>query len=241
MSLSLLDMRSLVRKGLGNLTDTDQGGSDAEVDQLLNLSLWELEAKFPFKEKECKVTISTIAGEERYQLPSFNDALISVAVIVTSGSTSTYHKLTRSSADNFHDERQVPSSTASTTNRGQPLSFYRRNNFLILDPVPDKVYSIEMILWKTVASLLEGAKEVTGLPQNWDEIVVVGAVTKGHFFAQDYNLARQAKDFQLGYIRSAVPTEAKEERDSRYAGLQVIDELPNERDDTPPEFRRRFW
>ena len=45
--LSLTRMQALLRKGLGGLDSTDL--TNTEADEYLNLALWELEDKSPFR------------------------------------------------------------------------------------------------------------------------------------------------------------------------------------------------
>lgn len=211
MSLSLTQMRALVRKGLGGLDSTDL--ADDDVDLYLNMSLWELEDKFPFEEKECVVTTSTVDGQRSYGLPSDLDALRSVAIFDDNGQSV---KLNRMS-DHWYDENY----NTDTDEKGQPEKYLRRRNGVILWPTPDDVYTLQLTMWRTVESLLSGLVETPGLPRNWHEIVVEGAIVRGHFYDQDYNLAQQAGNFPIGKVRSAVLASSKEEKfDSRWAGMR---------------------
>lgn len=211
MSLDLAQMRKLVRKGLGGLSIEDLPNPD--VDLYLNMSLWELESKFPFKEKECRSDAATVMGENEYQLPTTMDAIISVSVMVDGER----RKLKRMSFDT-HDEIY----NEIEGKYGVPTHYKRRNNTLVLWPTPNAVYPVSLVFWKSVRSLLEGDTIEPNLPRNWHEIVVEGAIVRGHFFQEDYDEAAKAKNFQVGNIRSSVPTEAKEEGDSRWAGVQAV-------------------
>lgn len=209
MSLDLIQMRKLVRRGLGGLSIDDL--PDPDVDLYLNMSLWELESKFPFKEKECRSEAMTVMGQGEYGLPDTMDAIVSVSILVD-GERRKLRRMTFDAHDELYNE--LPDKY------GVPTHYKRRDNALVLWPIPNAVYEINLVFWKSVASLLEGIENEPNLPRNWHEIVVEGAVVRGHFFQEDYDEATKAKNFQVGNIRSSVPTEAKEERDSRYAGLQ---------------------
>ena len=112
---------------------------------------------------------------------------------------------------------------------GTPTGYLREDTTIIFDPIPDAILTVIMTLKVSVTSLLTGSVLATGLPRNWDVLVTQGAVVFGHFFEQDYNEARQAANFQLTGVRSAVLSLAKEEKaDSRYARLNVIDEFPED-------------
>lgn len=222
MTLSIERMRYLLRKGLGGLDDNDLPTEDA--DELLNLALWEISNNFGFEEKENVSTGLLTAGTRTFVLPSTLEAVISVAV---KNDVDQWGKLERmSSARNDEVE------TEDTTAQALPEFYFRRNDRLVFEPTPDADYSIRITQWQTVESLLAGCGTTTGLPRNWDELVVEGAVVRGHFYGQDYNLAQQATSLQVGKLRSTVETVGKEEKyDSRYARLRVIDELPPEYDE----------
>lgn len=219
MSLSLERMRALVRKGLGGLDSNDIDNDD--VDELLNISLWEMESKFPFRSMQSNFLESLVIDQYIYSIATIErlDAIESVAVIDDeTGKRTKLARMTRDWFDANFTEEEV----------GTPLRYMRENNCIYVYPIPDEVLDIEIHARQGVESLAEGTAESTTLPRNWDEIVVSGAIWRGHFFNEDYNLARQAKNFQVGLIHSAVPTEAKEEKDSRYAGLNVLTEWPVE-------------
>ncbi len=213
--LSLTDMRRLLRKGLGDLDDSDL--TDAEADELLNFAFWELEDKFPFKEKELTVEGSTVAGTRSYALADNLAALVSVSV--KDPDDGIWYKLVRMSIASHDESRNDNSDT-----RARPVRYLRLEHDLILQPVPDQVYTYRTTMWRTLASLEEGVVDATGLPRNWDEMVVEGAIVRGHFYNQDYTEARQAGNFQIGKVRGAELAGAKEEKfDSRYARLVVVD------------------
>lgn len=218
--LQLDRMMALLRKGLGGLDDTDL--PDAEAEELLNLSLWELEDRFPFFEKECVVMSACVIDRRDYPIPNDLDALVSVAVRGDEDVNDLqWMKLERMSK-HFYDEAY----NEDTDTHQKPTHYIRIKNTLFLWPTPDKEYPLQLTFWRSLASLLSGTVDVTGLPRNWDELVVEGAISRGHFYAQDYNLARQASDFQLTKVRGATLAKLKEEKyDSRYARLRpVIDE-----------------
>lgn len=225
MSLNLDQMRGLVWKGLGNLDSDDLPEED--VDLYLNMSLWDLESKYPFKEKECRIDTELVAGQEGYGLPTDLDAIVSVTIHLPN-STGTV-KLKRLGAAGWDDRRNLTSS-------GDPTHYFRMNRTLYLWPVPTRVLPIQILMWKSVASLLAGEVEVPNLPRNWHEIIVQGAIVRGHFFNEDYNAAQQSQNFVVGQIRSAVPTDAKEERDMRFARVYAVD-----LDDIPDDLQRSSY
>lgn len=219
MSLSLQQMRDLVREGLGGLDEQDIG--DPMVDRLLNLSFWEIVSKFPFEEKNTKFEFSTVAAQEDYVIPTVInapsgltlEAIQGLSVLDDEGKAFPLQRATEAWLETQY-------STASTF-RGRPEYYVRRNETIRLWPVPDDVYTLRIFYLRTLETMQYLSVEETGLPREWDELTVEGAITRGHYYNQDYNLAQQAENFRVMKIRTAQSTHAKEEEDSRFAGLVV--------------------
>ena len=217
MSLNLKQMRSLVREGLGGIDLQDL--PDEKTDIYLNVSLWELEDKFPFKAKESIHETVLVVGKWSYDLTKATrlDAVNSVSFVDTYGKS---HKLSRIGRDTFEE---VFNDGTVTNPNGVPCSYYREKDSLIIWPPASSQEAgrpLVVSIKQSIESLME-ADDTTGLPRNWDELVVMGAVSRGHFFGKSYTEARESRNFQAGIVRSTVATETKEEEDSRYAGLRV--------------------
>lgn len=232
MSLSIERMRALLRKGLGGLDAVDLPDQDA--DELLNLSLWELEDRFDFKEKECPIETPLIAGTAEYKLPSITDAVITVSL----SRLSAPHERIKLIKMGWDEYSSRPNTVADVARRHLPMHYIRRDRTIIVDPVPNSSdWMLEIMTWRSVASLTEDITATIGLPRNWHELVVEGAVVRGHFYNEDYNIAQQASNFQATKVNSAVSTNTKEDRDNQYARVRVIHEWPDERN--PPRRRGR--
>ena len=61
MSLTVTRMRVLVRKGLGGIDSDDL--SDTDLDEMINMSFWELEDKYPFESKETVFTSTLVTDQ----------------------------------------------------------------------------------------------------------------------------------------------------------------------------------
>ena len=226
MSLTLARMQALLRKGLGGLDDTDL--TDPEADELLNLALWELEDKFPFRAKEKNFDITLVVSQVDYDLATLYaaeggsdifDAIESIAVI---DADDMRHKLTRTSRSWVDENYDSTTDTDAT-----PARYLREGNTLRVYPAPDVALTMNVTMKESVASLATSGNTATGLPRNWDILVVQGATVQGHILNGDYNEARQLANFQLTAIRSAVLNVSKETRaDSRYARVNVIWDEP---------------
>lgn len=214
MALTLTRMRALVRKGLGNLSTTQL--SDPEVDELLNMSLWEVSDKYGFKEKECLRTLTLTAGTGTYALPADIDAIITVSVVDDEEGTFSF---LRHVEFNWYEEN---ASNDDVDRRAKPQNWMRRDNALVLYPIPDKDYVLRLMMYKNIATMVSGSVDTADLPRNWHEIVVEGAVVRGHFYNEDYNLAQQAENFKINKERSAQLVNSKEQTGNKYSGLQVV-------------------
>lgn len=230
LGLELQDMRTLVRRGLGGLTEADL--PDVEVDRYLNLSLWALEDPHWIKNKECRVTLALADGKWRYGLPEGGptlDAIVTCSVFDNESGQS--HLLDRMTFDFYaehfdHGHINYATPADYVDHRGLPEKFFREDKSLYVWPVPDDTdRTLELLMWRTINSLVNETDN-PDLPRNWHEIVVEGAIVRGHYYNQDYNLARQAEDFRVGHVRQSALDLTKEERNSRYAGVSIPTDWP---------------
>jgi hypothetical protein len=104
MSLTLTRMRYNVRKGLGGLDSTDL--SDTDCDELLNMSLWDLEDKFPFEAKETVYTAPLVEDQYEYDLAGISllDAIASITYLDENGKSQTLDRMTRKEYDDRFDD-----------------------------------------------------------------------------------------------------------------------------------------
>lgn len=234
MSLSRTRMFALVRKGLGGLDDSDL--PDTECDELLNLALWELEDKYPFEAKETVFSSTLVTDQFEYDLSGISllDALVSVAWVDSNGESQKLESMTRSVFDTLFDD------ASSKSISGPPEQYLREGNTLTVWPPPSSDENgkvLNLALKESVENISSG-NTATGLPRNWDELVVFGAIARGHMLNSDYDKAREMRTLQVGITRSTVPTESKEE-DNRWAGLDVAYGRPGQRGDQDEVFNPR--
>jgi hypothetical protein len=223
-NLTLVQMRSLVRKGLGNQTVTEL--PDTDVDLLLNLAFKELNAKWPYKEKECAVEATATIGTFEYETPGDVDYIRSVRVLDT---TATGNNEPQKLRQVSLDEWDIEAGADESDERAIPEIWMRWNNILRIWPSPDKAYLIRISMMRNLPLLLSGTVDATGIPAEWDEILVKMAIAKGHFFNEDYELEQQAGNSVVGAIRNATLVRTKEEEDMRYAGVEVLHDRPESR------------
>ena len=235
MTLTVTRMRVLVRRGLGGIDSDDL--PDVDLDEILNLSFWELEDKFPFEAKETVFSSTFVEDQFEYDLSGLStlDALVSVSWLDTNGESNKLEQMTRGVFDTIFND------ATSYDPSGPPTSYLREGSVLSVWPPPgsdEDAKTIKLSLKESLSSL-SGGSDTTGLPRNWDELVVYGAIARGHFLNNDYDKAREARDFEVGITRSTVPTESKEAEDARWAGLDVAYGRPGERGQEDVEFNPR--
>lgn len=213
MSLSLERMRVKVRKPLG-FEEGDPDLTNTDIDELLNISMWEIDNKFPFREKEVTVTFNTVAGTRNYDMPEPFDALISLSI--KNEYSNAFGKLERMSTDVYENNYDSDSDS-----QGAPTHYVREGCFARLLPTPDKAYLISMKRLIMIEDITN-EKPRFDLPRVWHEIIAFGAIWRGFINLGDIARANQIKNHQVALINTTVPTAAKEERDSRTAGLEVL-------------------
>lgn len=212
MSLTLQEIRDLVRRALGDLTSADM--PDSEVDQYINMAIWSLEDQYDFKAKECFVESDTADGQARYTVPSDLDAIMGVNI----RKDQQWTRLDRTTEDWYYDNYDEDSDAT-----GVPERYWRRDTTLILHPTPDDVYRIGLMEWRQLNSLANSG-DIPELPRNWHEIIVDEAIVKGLKYNGDINQAQQFANFPVQQRRQAVLGKNKEEEDSEQAGLNVRSE-----------------
>jgi len=208
--MSITQLRIELRDALG--VDENDLSKDA-ADLLLNRSYWELLDKFPFREKEATVTFNTIAGTRNYDMPSPFEAVVSISIEDLSSFQHTRLE--------YMDPRDYEGQyVGATFAHGVPIKYTREGCFARLWPTPDQVYKMTLKYLAPLADLSD-TNTSAKIPQSWDDILLLGAVWRGFMKYNDWSRVNAAKAHQISLINSQVPTQAKEERDTSFAGLNV--------------------
>lgn len=214
MIYDLPRMRRRVRKPLG-IDEDDTDLSSDDIDELLNISFWEIQGKFPFREKEKTVTFVTVPGTRNYDLPRPYDAIQGVSI---NDAYTRRTKLEAMSPDEY--ERRYTDETADY-NRGFPTHYVREGCMFRLYPTPNEGWTVTLRRLITLDDLADD-NLTSGLPQEWNEIIVFGAIWRAFIDIGDFARANQVKSHQITLINSTVPTQSKEERDYSAAGIELI-------------------
>lgn len=213
MSLNIVQMRRQVRKSLG-FEEGDPEMPDADVDLLLNRSLWDLMDKFHFREKERTGIFQTTIGVTNYEMPEPFEALIQLAIV---DPVSLKH--TQLNLMTAHEYEHFLF-TDGERNYGYPERYLRENCYAKLWPTPDKVYDIVIRKFATLEDLNDTNNEPI-IPQVWHEQIPFGAIWRGFIDQGDFARAQAMKAFQAEGIDTIEPTRVKELQDAQYAGLKV--------------------
>jgi hypothetical protein len=200
-----------LRRSLGELSSSDLPEADAL--DLLNRSYWEILDKFPFREKEKTATFSTVAGTRSYNVPGSFEALRQLSI--HDPDDGAINVLARDSIYSSEEERETSSDA-----QGRPERYFRDGGLFRLDPVPDKVYTLTIKYWTTLSDLDNSPTSDPLIPRSWHEIIVFGAIWRGFLQLRDFEASTFYKQQQIALINSSVPVEAKEEIDSRLAGVE---------------------
>lgn len=212
MTIDITTFRKKIRKPLG-MEEDDPDLTDDECDEYNNLSYWEIQDKFPFREKEKTVRFDTVTGTRSYDLPKPVEALISLSVLdATDGQ---FHKLERMSTDEYENRY-----TINTFDQGIPTHYTRENCFTRLWPTPDDAYTLSLKRLITLEDLSE-LMQTPEIPRVWWEIIWYGGLWRALIDFGDLQRSSAIKSQQVSLINSTVPVQAKEERDSREAGVEV--------------------
>jgi hypothetical protein len=219
MGLTLANLRAEVLVELGvDATDLDSSGS-ANLDLLINSSWWEVMDKFNFREKEDDCTFATVAGTRDYNL----------ATKILAADTTVFDALKQVSILNPDSEQHVRLMEMSigeyesqysedTDTRDIPTHYVRYGGSIRLFPTPDDAYTLTVYYLKVLTDVASGGPDV---PQSWHEIVMYGAVWRGHHRFRDYNSANEARAVQASLIASAMTVPAKEDANKKYIGVEL--------------------
>ena len=207
MSLSLTILREDLRTHLGMDID-DLPNTDA--DRLLNRAWWALSSQLRFSEKDAVHTFSTVAGTEEYPLPTDSDAIQKVVIREPSQDDEWTPLINIADWNMFALQAEEP--------QQQPTHFSRRGSDFILWPTPDQVYDVRVKYLRTLADIQASGPEA---PQEWHEVILWGAVSRGFYSIGDWTRGQQAQAQQSLMIQSLDTQETKDYEDRVFSGLQV--------------------
>ena len=191
------------------MDETDLPNTDA--DRLLNRSWWAMSSQLRFSEKDGTYNFSTVAETNAYALPTDSDAIQKVVLRFAEGDP--WEPLIKISDWNMF------SLSADTKDEGVPTHYARRGDNFILWPVPDDEYSVSVKYLKTLADIQSSGPEA---PQEWHEVVLWGAISRGFFARGDWARGTSAQNQQAIYLQALDTEEDREQEDRIYAGVRPL-------------------
>lgn len=207
MPLTLTLLRQDLRDHLG-VDDSDL--IDADADRLLNRSWWTMAAQLRFSEKDAEFSFSTVASQQSYALPTDSDAV--ERVVIKDLDTGSWEPLTKIDDWNMfekqdEDEDQIPA------------YYSRRGSEFILWPIPDDAYDVRVKYQQTLADLQASGP---GVPQEWHEVILWGAVSRGFFKLGDWARGKEAQNQQAVFLQSLSTQEERETIDRSMSGFKIV-------------------
>lgn len=210
MSYSLALLREDLRTSLG--MDTDDL-VDVAADRLLNRSWWEMQSAVRFSEGEGETTLALVEGTDSYSMPTSDIMAIQSVVLQDIGETD-YHRLIRIDDWNMFDKEDT-----NTGQRNIPTHYSRRGLLMIFWPTPDEAYSVLIKYRKTLQDLQTSGPEI---PQEWHELILWGAVSRGFDLRGDTNRAQIFRNKQAMSLSILKSQEVKEVEDVRFSGFKLM-------------------
>lgn len=208
MSYTLALLREDLRTTLGmDSTELD----NTATDRLLNRSWWELQSAVRFSEGEGETTLTLVDGTAEYDMPT-SDIMAIQSVVLQEIDADDYNRLIRIDDWNMFAKRD-------DVDTDVPTHYSRRNDQLIFWPCPDEAYSVLIKYRKTLQDIQTTGPEI---PQEWHELILWGAASRGFDLRGDVNRAQVFRNKQATSINFLKPQEIKETEDLRYSGFKPL-------------------
>lgn len=207
MSLTLSLLREDLRTHLG-VDESDL--PDAAADRLLNRAWWPMAAQLRFNEKDAEYTFTTVAGTEAYSFPSDSDAV--ERVVIQESPNSKWEPVNKIDDWTMFGKED-------DDNTGVPSYYSRRDNEFIFFPIPDDEYPVRVKYQRTLSDIESSGP---GVPQEWHEVILWGAVSRGFFVLGDWTRGKDAQAQQAIFLATLSTQEERESFDRPMAGLTVL-------------------
>lgn len=221
MSLNIVSLRRMVWKPLGFRSDDQPALTRDEIDLYLNRAFWEIQDKFPFREKERTATFATVKGVRNYDVPQPFEAILHIAI--EHPTTKVHSTLKQITTQTYEGEQPTdPHFINTEENEGMPEKYVREHCFIRLWPTPDRDY---IIIQKRLITLndISNDNSVPHIPRVWHEIIGYGGLWRAYLDFGDFQRAEHIKQHAATLIATVDSTESKEKAaNTAMAGLQVI-------------------
>lgn len=157
--MDLVTARSTLRTKVGSPTVSEV--SDETLDRIINAAYREIGSKFPFNETRCIKSFSTIAGTNRYTVPTDLAALFRV------WDDTNKKKLSKRGV-------RYLANLPLNMQDGKPCYYVRAKDWIQLIPTPDAIYTIDIYYLTEIQDLVvDGDTFVLPLP--WHDGIILKA------------------------------------------------------------------
>lgn len=212
----MANIRAETLEHLGIDADDLDATGTTNLDLLINRSWWDILDRFDFKEKEKTITFQTVAGTRNYSLQTIIGSQIFEAIqniSILSPADSQHIPL------NFISQQWYEQIyNEQTSLQAMPTDYFHDNGYIYLNATPDGIYTITMWYLYILNDLTAGNPAI---PQQWDELIMLGAVARGFDRARDYSSASAIRQtLEIGFARRK-STDAKEDAQQKMVGVQV--------------------
>lgn len=211
MSLTLALLRDDLRTHLG-MDEDDLPDSDA--DRLLNRSWWSLSSQLRYRERESVLLLGLLAGVKEYTISSIIDVIQRVVIQPGDQDPDAWDPLIK-----IDDWNMFEIQNDSATAEALPTRYSTRGQSIVFDPTPDAAYTVRIKYLKTLADIESSGPDA---PQEWHEVILWGAISRGFFARGDWNRGVQAQNQQAIFLQALDTQEDKNQEDRVYSGLKVI-------------------
>lgn len=198
--LTLVDYRDELKSGLqrSDLADT-------QLDRWINMTLQEVAYSFKFREFEGDVTFNTIQADFDYTIGTgLNIDISDFRAIHEEGIWIELPDTERKELLIEVRERWLENVVLEAASEAVPTHYHKYGSQVYLRPVPDvTALTLRFHYWKRAAVLIAGA-DVSPLLEDWDEALLLGALSKGYrYFSEEQRMINRRNEF-LSLVRSRV-------------------------------------
>lgn len=223
MGLNLADLRLSIYRPLGLVDSTNTLIVSQlpliQADLYLNRAFWEIQNKFPFREKEIISEFDTVDDVRNYNVTFPTEAIIHLSIEDDryDGNNNPHAPLERITRDVYEQSYRN-----DTDENGFPTKYVLEGCVIRLYPTPDGIYKIIMKRLVTLTDL-SLTNATPGIPQVWHEIIGYGALWRAFIDRNDYARANNIKMLQAELINTIIPREALEDQsNAQLARVEVL-------------------
>lgn len=203
--MNIIDLRSRMRTGIGNPTTT--AISDATLDIWINAAYKDIVEKNKFHKAKKLCRFDTIAGQDKYSLPTDCAAIIKVR------DRTNEKRILKQDLDATFEITEVDREDA-------PVRYTHIRDWIQFSPTPDSVYNVEVYYRVSAVATLSDSNTSPIIPESWHEGIVMLARHK--YFDDKGDLGRAIYTLNLfkDWLRDKPSEIVDESRDDEF-GVRI--------------------